>query len=1221
MAVKKKDIDFSAFDAPVQSAPVKKEIDFSSFDTPGKKKEPTQKLSASSSVGVEDISPSTSQSPLKEDWSQIEQSIVDTRDKYDIMEDVKLAKMRAGVGPGGVVPVNRKFYDSYINQASNDFTNAQKASNELIKSRSKELMQPVQDLFKTDKWKQYFDESGNFKSDEARSYFDAEVKKRGGGQFLREQLVYAFKNAGQYKMDEPDRTKFREEEYKKAGLDLGKYGERLIKAETKMQRQGLDMLTAETKEKGNVFLQDNIKPRAVEIGRQYTEKLEELKAKVASGEINPEASEGELKVASELYKKSIANLDKEYKNGIRDINVKAQDKYARLSKEYDQVVSSLTEDRLLKLLTPEELEKKKKADEAVELRIAKGKNAVRMAQDKIAGLATGNNEFGGILSKSIISGWNRGLSNLGDYISSKGYDNSFSRWLQSRDYQAEVFSPAQYEYGEDTMKRIVSSTGTSLGASAPILIPAVGVSVASGGLGLPEIATVIGAGATSFVGESAMNTGEVYKNMLEKTGSATIAYQKAREFEDKQKILMPLYFLEGAGLQKLIKGGGISKAATGTLQELGQELPTEYWQGFTQEQVQNDYKKSFGSYIKENPETALDVIAGTIGQSGILSAGGHIFNKINENIPNNQSQYFVDMVHKQGVPFALENLQKQFDTGVIDEEQLKKGQEIINRASQKIKDLDAAGIKGHDAQAYISLSDDINKLTDAAEKSQDDGLTKLYEAKADEKRKELEAIAKGEGVYAVIDMPGGTNATKVIPASSLEQLKSEGRLDDVIKNADKITVVNDEKLNTELNERKGQLGNPIDAPEGFYKNDQASEKSTSLKLFEKAYEKGGTGIKETLAQAVNDDQKSEAVQFLMDQAVDTPAGLRDQLGGDTRLTTDLIAQNKIEDIQSSIDKYESEMQEDGLSEQRMDTLDKHLDLLYKGLEKKQKQDAAISESTNQAVKKEEAEATPIKFPARNDDFVGDRRYFSEQEEARYWDLVDMGKQKEAQQLITAKKEELNAGEKAKLAGETLNKPKEEISGVKGNEVSFKTHKNEIVSGEKLNKALNEVADDWANLQRKIREEDKYAKHITEKQKDDALVKGLERAEEIRNGKNIDNFTIWQRINEKLTGESIALMPDKNNVSQAIPKIEESTRTQEQTEGEPTINVESVKPKDIFTEFESAISDKKSNKLRNDSIDAIAKKYGKMGEKAAMIEKNFSDITRQLKESNKIEIKC
>ena len=89
--------------------------------------------------------------------------------------------------------------------------------------------------------------------------------------------------------------------------------------------------------------------------------------------------------------------------------------------------------------------------------------------------------------------------------------------------------------------------------------------------------------------------------------------------------------------------------------------------------------------------------------------------------------------------------------------------------------------------------------------------------------------------------------------------------------------------------------------------------------------------------------------------------------------------------------------------------------------------------------------------------------------------------------------------------------------------TFKTHTGEIVQGERLNDALNSVANYWRQLAHDIQNEDAYASHVTETTKERNLSSMLEEAEAIRNGE-VSNLTIWQRINEKLTGECVALLP-------------------------------------------------------------------------------------------------
>lgn len=78
--------------------------------------------------------------------------------------------------------------------------------------------------------------------------------------------------------------------------------------------------------------------------------------------------------------------------------------------------------------------------------------------------------------------------------------------------------------------------------------------------------------------------------------------------------------------------------------------------------------------------------------------------------------------------------------------------------------------------------------------------------------------------------------------------------------------------------------------------------------------------------------------------------------------------------------------------------------------------------------------------------------------------------------------------------------------------------------EQLQAARDAVAEDWRELHRSIRKSDDYADHVTEEQKDDNLRRALATADGISAGKFDNQFWAWQRINLKLTGECVALLP-------------------------------------------------------------------------------------------------
>lgn len=73
------------------------------------------------------------------------------------------------------------------------------------------------------------------------------------------------------------------------------------------------------------------------------------------------------------------------------------------------------------------------------------------------------------------------------------------------------------------------------------------------------------------------------------------------------------------------------------------------------------------------------------------------------------------------------------------------------------------------------------------------------------------------------------------------------------------------------------------------------------------------------------------------------------------------------------------------------------------------------------------------------------------------------------------------------------------------------------------KACQKVAQDWRDIAHAIRRKDAYASHVTEARKLDALHSMLASADRIESGE-VTSFTIWQRVNQELTGECVALLP-------------------------------------------------------------------------------------------------
>ena len=90
-------------------------------------------------------------------------------------------------------------------------------------------------------------------------------------------------------------------------------------------------------------------------------------------------------------------------------------------------------------------------------------------------------------------------------------------------------------------------------------------------------------------------------------------------------------------------------------------------------------------------------------------------------------------------------------------------------------------------------------------------------------------------------------------------------------------------------------------------------------------------------------------------------------------------------------------------------------------------------------------------------------------------------------------------------------------------IVFKTHTGAIVSQIELKKACESVAEDWRNNAYACHKGTDYPKHVSQQVKDELLEKALVTAIAIERQENLHNFTIWQRVNTKITGECVAFL--------------------------------------------------------------------------------------------------
>lgn len=86
---------------------------------------------------------------------------------------------------------------------------------------------------------------------------------------------------------------------------------------------------------------------------------------------------------------------------------------------------------------------------------------------------------------------------------------------------------------------------------------------------------------------------------------------------------------------------------------------------------------------------------------------------------------------------------------------------------------------------------------------------------------------------------------------------------------------------------------------------------------------------------INDNfSDEENFKFLKDQSISAPASLNNSLKGNEELTTDLIATNGKADIEKAIEYQQERLKGENVSATEIEEVDKHIQLLEKGLEKR-----------------------------------------------------------------------------------------------------------------------------------------------------------------------------------------------------------------------------------------------------------------------------------------------
>lgn len=751
---------------------------------------------------------------ISTELSEVEESINKVKKAYDALEDTKASKTTsAGMGAPGFYDPER---DKIVEQ---NYTKAKAENDRLLKSKSKEIYSSVDDLLSNNGFKNLF-ENGVFNTEKARGILDEKIKAKGGGSFLRETALAELKKRAQSDYDKPVMDKFINEEAKKAGIDINsimsKQGKNLFAKMSANQQSILPVIKQEAEKEATGIL-DNAKQTATELGNDFSGFVADLNAKINNGQVDQQTAQGLYDQKKSEYDNGLAQLNQDYQKMVRDVNVRVNNRFGRIENELKKISGSVTSAEIFKNLPKEDAKKINEVYNRAAQRLADSKNTQRKAADMALGLPA-------FATKSLISGFNKGLSDIGGYLQMNGTDNKFIDFLLNRGQTADETAIGQYDWnGKEWFKRALGGTMQSMGASAPTLLPTLGVGLATQGLGAIPMVSALATGYAGYKGEAMQNAGDAYMQKLAETGSVNKAYESASRVEKANQITLPFYFLGGLGTMKLLQGGGkIGSFLVGGALEQAEEIPTEYIQEYNQAK-ENGYTKGIGSFIKENPEIAADTFLATIGQSGVMSAIGKALSKIDAASTQPTTQFYADLVKNQGLDFANIVLQNYYNTGVINEKQFEEQKIELQNVAQSMQKVQDLGVTPEKAQVITVLNANVEALKADVEAEQDQAAKSVLEGKLRQAQADLKGISNNTTPYIVLTLPGGQNSTRIMTMQEYEQLKQDGKINDIIKAADKVQVVNDEELNTEISQIKKEVGIPEDAPDGAYKGGAPAE--------------------------------------------------------------------------------------------------------------------------------------------------------------------------------------------------------------------------------------------------------------------------------------------------------------------------------------------------------------------------------------------------------------
>ena len=354
------------------------------------------------------------------------------------------------------------------------------------------------------------------------------------------------------------------------------------------------------------------------------------------------------------------------------------------------------------------------------------------------------------------------------------------------------------------ISKLAKTTAKLGGSMTPSLIATAGATLATGGWGGLAAGAVAGWGI-----ETLDMTGQIYRDVYEKTGSVMKAENAAEQMAEAQIRNMYLYSFEGLPfVGKALRGlGGVGRRVlAGAAIETGTEFAQEFTQTSQEKAIQETGTwKGYGKYMTgdEAKRTFLN-----IAPVALLGGGGQLVSARNEKIagkkaydaikntldiakvtPDARNQFLLRTYQEQGPTFTNAVIGGYYNNGMIDKAQYEEMRAFVNKQAPSLTSTGRAfGLSPEETVVYSSLTNHYNKLKEAAEAIENDDIAKgVALERANNFKKETEAYLndpKNGGAFVAVQQGGTTGKMIYMSTAEFQDYISEPGVAQSIVNGD-----------------------------------------------------------------------------------------------------------------------------------------------------------------------------------------------------------------------------------------------------------------------------------------------------------------------------------------------------------------------------------------------------------------------------------------------------